>query len=110
MKKYDATDILYISRNNLSFSSIHKYFSLLLIFKSTRHNSNFEFRENPCHTRSNVNFSLPVVRTTLSENNVINYGPELFSSLTHDVEILLIKNTFNKYKNERKIFFLSVQT
>ena len=110
MKKFDSTEEIYKTRKILKLPCIHKYFSLLLIYKTIGYNSIFQLRENPCHTRSNnVNLSLPIFRTTLFKNSIINFAPELFNSLPVSIKLLLRGGTYDKYKREVKKHLLNAQ-
>lgn len=110
MKKIDSTYDIYSTSNILKFSSVYKYFVLLLIFKTIGPNSVLKLREHSCHTRSNnVDLSLPVFRTTLFRNSTLNYGPELFNSLPQDIKLLLREGNFKKYKKELRKYLLIAQ-
>ena len=110
-KKFDSTYEIYQSRKILKVSSIHKYFTMLLIFKTIGPDSVFRFREHPCNTRNNnVNLSLPIFRTKLFKNSVISFGPEFFNTLPQDIKILLRGNNITKFKKEIKKYLLRVQT
>lgn len=109
-KKFDSTRDIYQSKNILKVSSIHKYFTLLLIFKTIGPNSVFKTREHALNTRgNNINLSLPVFRTQLFKNSVINFGPELFNSLPPNIKLLLRGGNLNKFKKEIKSYLLQTQ-
>lgn len=110
-KKFDSTAEIYQSKNILKLSSIHKYFTLLLIFKTIGPNSVFKLRDISCNTRANnVNLSLPVFRTKLFQNSVVSFGPELFNSLPQEIKVLLKRSNKIKFKKEIKQYLLHVQT
>lgn len=110
-KKFDSTAEIYQSRNILKLSSIHKYFTLLLIFKTIGPNSVFKLRDISCNTRANnVNLSLPIFRTKLFQKSVVSFGPELFNSLPQEIKVLLKRSNKIKFKKEIKQYLLHVQT
>lgn len=109
LKKFDSTTEIFNQAKILRFPFIHKFFTLLLIFKNIQRNEIFKLVETVPHTRSNnVNLVCPVFRTTLFQNSVVNYGPKLFNSLPHDLKILLTSNKF-RFKQEIKKYLLLQQ-
>ncbi len=113
MKKFDSTTIIFTENKLLKFESIHKYFILLLIFKTVRNlgeNTTFKFVETLCNTRSNnIDLECPQFRTTLFKNSLICYGPQLFNSLPL-VQKLLIKTCSSfTFKKENRLYLLGLQ-
>lgn len=95
--------IVLTSLDIVKFSSVHKYFTLLLVFNTFGHNSVFKFRENTRRSRSHhVNSSLPVFRIPLFRQSIINDGPESLNSLPQDIKLLLRDSNYNEYKEEIK--------
>lgn len=80
-KKICSTAHIFSEIYLMKFSTIHKYFTLLLIFKTRlNNNSIFKLNDNLRNTRSNhVNLVCPAFRTTLFKNSVINFGLKRFS-------------------------------
>lgn len=110
LKKFDSTAHIFTEASLMKFSFIHKYFTLLLIFKIQGHNAIFRVIENYKNTRSNnVNLVCPMFRTTLFKNSVISFGPELFNSLPQDKKVLLKTTSLYTYKKEIKSYLLSQQ-
>lgn len=109
-KKFDSTHEIYQSRKILKISSIHKYFTMLLVFKTFGSDSVFKLREHSCNTRSNnVNLSLPIFRTKLFKNSVVNFGAEFFNTLPQNIKILLRGNDIISFKKKTKSYLLDIQ-
>ena len=113
MKKFDSTTAIFTENKLLQFESIHKYFSLLLIFKTVRNlgeNKTFKFVETFCNTRrNNTDLDCPQFRTTLFKNSLICYGPQLFNSLPLDQKLLLKTSSIFSFKKEIRKYLLELQ-
>ena len=110
LKKFDSTSNIFTATKMLKFSFIHKFFILLLIYRSHRQNQIFKLVEICTHTRSNnINLVLPVFRTSLFKNSVISIGPKLFNSMPLDKKILLQTSDINVYKRAVKKFLIEQQ-
>lgn len=110
LKKFDSVNTLVNEANILRFSFIHKFFTLLLIYKSQTQNKIFKLVDNDIHTRSNnLNLICPVFRTTLFKHSVINSGPKLFNALPLEKKSLLTSANKFIYKKEIKKYLLQQQ-
>ncbi len=89
-KNESVTDIM-SSMNTLRFNSIHKYFSILLIYKMFH--SGVEILRVLSHSRdtrsNNVDFVCPQFRTVLFKNSVLCTAPKLFNSLAYSIETVV---------------------
>lgn len=110
LKKFESTSHIYSVENILKFPFIHKYFTLLLIYKNLSITAVFRIVENEAHTRSNnINLRCPQFRTILFKNSVICFGPKLFNSLPLNKKVLLTTANNFQYKREIKRFLLTQQ-
>lgn len=103
LKKFDSTTHISEVNNILRFPFLHKYFTLLLIFKSLALNTYFKLVNNVTYTRSNnINLVCPAFRTILFKNSIFSFAPQLFNSMPVDIKVLLNSSTFHSYKREIK--------
>ena len=104
--KFDSVTNLMSSMKLLKFDIIHKYFSLLLIYKilNNKHNDIFVITSTTQHTRSNnLDLLQPVFRTTLYKNSILCLGPKLFNSLPVSIKTMVrTSNNMYMYKKEIK--------
>ena len=78
---FESTNQVFYDKNILKFPYIHKYLTLLLIFKSQGKNSIFNLIDNNINTRNNINIVCPKFRKILYRNSVISFGPKIFNSI-----------------------------
>ena len=110
MQKFESTNQVFIDKNILKFPYIHKYFTLLMIFKSQGKNSIFNIINNNINTRNNnINLVCPTFRTVSYSNSVISLGPKMFNSLPLDKKLLLTTANISRYKQEIKKILLPQQ-
>ena len=110
LKKFDSTDLIYAEERILKFTFVHKYFTLLLIFKSLKQNTVFKLVDHMTHTRSNnINLVCPIFRTSLFKNSVIALGPKLFNNLPLDNKVLLTTASVYTYKQKIKKYLFCQQ-
>ena len=110
MQKFESTNQVFIDKNILKFPYIHKYFTLLMIFKSQGKNSIFNIINNNINTRNNnINLVCPTFRTVSYSNSVISLGPKMFNSLPLDKKLLLTTANISRYKQEIKKILLLQQ-
>ena len=111
MQKFESTNQMFIDKNILKFSYIHKYFTLLLILKCYGRNSIFNLLSGNINTRNNnINLVCPTFRTILYRNSVVNSGPRMFNSLPPEKKTLLTTANISRYKHEIKKFLLLQQS
>ena len=108
LKKFDSTSYIYSEFKLMKFTSIHKYFMLLLIYKSLKQNMIFRLIDNTVNTRNNnINLVCPVFRTTLFKVSIINLGPTFFNGLPLDIKVLLTSESFEVFKKNIKAYMIS---
>lgn len=108
-KKFDSTESIFIDKEILEFSAIHKYFTILLIYKTIGNSTIFRINDHAGNTRANkLNLYLPRFRTTLYKKSVVSYGPELFNNLPNELKYLLNGNNIQLFRKIlRKHFFIN---
>lgn len=102
LKKFESVTDIMSSMNILRFNSIHKYFSLLLIYKMFHSGVEiFKVINFSRDTRSNnVDFVCPQFRTVLFKNSVLCTAPKLFNSLPLQLKQLLQTNSYSIFKRK----------
>ena len=109
LKKFDSVTEIVNQEKFLKFSFIHKFFTLLLIFKTLGQFKLFRLVDNVAHTRSsNVNLVCPGFRTTLFKYSIFSFGPNLFNSLPLHIKTIPTTNKV-KFKQEIKKYLLQQQ-
>lgn len=92
LHKYDSVTAVLSSIRLLNFVSIHKYFSLILVYKminNYKDNEIFKFVDNIHQTRStNVNLICPQFRTTLFKNSILCSAPNLYNAIPPNNKVL----------------------
>ena len=110
--KFESTVDIFASHNLLHIHSIHKYFLLLLIFRTIRNveTHSFVFVDSQYTTRSNnLNLQCPRFRTTLFKNCVMCHGPFVWNALPADIKNLIVTNNFSRFKNKVKLYLRTLQ-
>ena len=87
IKKFKSTSEIFSKYNLLNVRSVHKYFLLLLIFKTIKEidSPTFPFIDRERVTRENsTNLHIPRFQTSLYKNSIVCLGPRIWNSLpTH---------------------------
>lgn len=110
MKKYQSTQEIYNTNNILNFSSIHMYFSTLLIYKMSRMNSPFKFVDRERQTRANnINLLVPSYRTELFKNSVLYSAPKHFNTFPMEIRKLFLQSSYSIFKKHLKIYLRARQ-
>lgn len=82
LKKFDSTTELYNTHKILRFEYVHKYFTLLTIYKNFKRGFFFKLVETSRNMRSTSrDFVCPAFRTTLFKNSIFYFGPNTFNKL-----------------------------
>lgn len=101
--KFESVGDYFTINKLLKLESIHKYFSLLLIYKmlNFRTNDIFRFVDNSVHTRSsNVDLISPQFRTALFKNSILCSGPKIFNALPLNIKNLIKNSNYQLFKRE----------
>ena len=101
--KFESVGDYFTTKKLLKLESIHKYFSLLLIYKmlNFRTNDIFGFVDNFVHTiSSNVDLISPQFRTALFKNSILCSGPEIFNTLPLNIKKIIKKSNYQLFKRE----------
>ena len=109
--KFDSVAQIASTMKMLKFIHIHKYFSLLLIYKMLNYRNNDIFKiVNLRSTRSNnVDLICPQFRTTLYRNSIICSGPKLYNSLPLKIKSIVKTGNLSLFKREIKQHILENQ-
>lgn len=110
--KFDSVSAHITSLNMINFESMHKYFSLSLIYKMlTRYTGKeiFKLADNIRQTRSsNLDLICPPFRTALYKNSILCTGPKLFNSLPPNIKALVKSNNYLLFKKEIKDYIRQI--
>ena len=111
LKKIDSTSDIFITYNLLNVHSIHKYFLLLLLFRTHNLESEiFTFSESLRPRRGNsLNLRCPRFNTTLYKNSIVCQGPTVWNELPIHLKNFIISSHLMSFKRKIKTHLLTVQ-
>jgi hypothetical protein len=101
--KYDTTGPLFKSNNLLNLSSINIYFCSIFMFKVQNSMLSINNKFGVCDSRtrqSEISFKIPIVKTTLAQNQLFFSGVKIWNSLPAEVREIKSINVFKKKLKE----------
>ena len=105
--QFNSTSNIFSTHNLLNVNSVHKYFLLLLIFKTIKKPDThvFSLIDQQRITRENsANLRIPRFKTSLYKNSITCFGPRTWNSLPVDLKTLIFTGDYSIFKRKIKSY------